>query len=71
MVTASTQTITIELDEHYNHTAQVDVDGQQAVFLSAGEKLLITRSSQSARLIHLNPNDFFSTIRIKLAEWSH
>lgn len=71
VVTASTQTITIELDEHYNHTAQVDVDGQQAVFLSAGEKLLITRSSQSARLIHLNPNDFFSTIRIKLAEWSH
>ena len=71
VVTASTQTITIELDEHYNHTAQVDVDGQQAVFLCAGEKLLITRSSQSARLIHLNPNDFFSTIRIKLAEWSH
>lgn len=71
VVTSSTQTITIELDDNYNHTAQVDVDGQQAVFLSAGEKLLITRSEQSARLIHLNPNDFFSTIRIKLAEWSH
>ena len=71
VVTSSTQTITIELDENYNHTAQVDVDGQQALFLSAGEKLLITRSHKSAQLIHLNPNDFFSTIRIKLAEWSH
>ena len=71
VVTSSTQTITIELDENYNHTAQVDVDGQQALFLSDGEKLLITRSHKSAQLIHLNPNDFFSTIRIKLAEWSH
>ncbi len=71
VVTSSNQTITIELDESYNQTAQVDVDGRQAVFLSAGEKLLITRAQQSTRLIHLSPHDFFSTIRIKLAEWSH
>lgn len=71
VVTSSSQTVTIELDENYNHTAQVDVDGQQAVFLSLGEKLLITRSRKTAQLIHLNPHDFFSTIRIKLAEWSH
>lgn len=71
VVTSSSQTITIELDDNHNQTAQVDVDGQQAVFLSYGEKLLITRSRKTARLIHLNPHDFFSTIRIKLAEWSH
>lgn len=71
VVTSSSQTVTIELDESYNQTAQVDVDGQQAMFLSLGEKLLITRSRKTAQLIHLNPHDFFSTIRIKLAEWSH
>lgn len=71
VVTASNQTITVELDERYNLTAQVDVDGRQAVFLNAGEKLLITRAEKCARFIHITPHDFFSTIRIKLAEWSH
>lgn len=71
VVTASTQTITIELDDHFNCTAQVDVDGQQAVYLKAGEKLYITKAEQCTQLIHIDPNDFFSTIRIKLAEWSH
>ncbi len=71
VVTSSSQTITIELDERYNNTAQVDVDGRQALFLKAGQQLLITRASKSARFIHINPHDFFSTIRIKLAEWSH
>jgi len=69
-VTAATQQITISLDATYNHSAQVDVDGQQALFLSEGQELTITRSPQSARLIHLKPPEFFSTIRIKLAEWS-
>lgn len=71
VVTSSNQTICIELDDHFNDTAQVDVDGRQAVFLSAGERLQITRAQKCARLIHLKPHDFFSTIRIKLAEWSH
>ncbi|MBR4068230.1 MAG: NAD(+)/NADH kinase [Clostridia bacterium] len=71
VVTASTQTITIELDDRYNSTAQVDVDGQQAVYLQAGEKLYISRAAKCTHLIHIDPNDFFSTIRIKLAEWSH
>lgn len=71
VVTASDQTITIELDDNYNHTAQVAIDGQQTVNLNAGEKLLITRAQQSAHLIHIRAHDFFSTIRIKLAEWSH
>jgi NAD kinase len=71
VVTASTQTITIELDDRYNCTAQVDVDGQQAVYLRAGEKLYITKADHCTQLIHIDPNDFFSTIRIKLAEWSH
>jgi len=70
VVTAATQQITISLDATYNHSAQVDVDGQQALFLSEGQELTITRSPQSARLIHLKPPEFFSTIRIKLAEWS-
>lgn len=71
VVTASNQVITIELDKNYNHTAQVAVDGQQAVYLTAGKKLLITRAEQNVRLIHINEPDFFATIRIKLAEWSH
>lgn len=71
VVTASNQTITIELDANYNHTAQVDVDGRQALYLTAGEKLLISRAEVNARLIHIKTHDFFSTIRIKLAEWSH
>lgn len=71
VVTASSQIITIELDERYNNTAQVDVDGRQAVFLKAGQQLHITRAAKNARFIHIDPHDFFSTIRIKLAEWSH
>ena len=71
VVTASSLTITIELDERYNNTAQVDVDGRQALFLKAGQQLHITRAAKNARFIHIDPHDFFSTIRIKLAEWSH
>ncbi len=75
VVVAPSQTITVSLDEEYNHTAQLDVDGQRALILDGSTELKITRAQRSTRFIHLNndinPNGFFSTIRIKLAEWSH
>lgn len=75
VVVAPSQTVHVSLDEDYNHTAQLDVDGQRSLLLDGSQELRITKAEKTARFIHLDtdvhPHGFFSTIRIKLAEWSH
>ena len=68
VVTASSQTITIQLDGDYH--AMIAADGREPIRFQSGQTLTITRSAQPARFIRLEPRSFFSTIRVKLSEWS-
>lgn len=68
VVTSASQTIAIELTDAVQ--AMVSVDGQESFTLLSNQTLSITRASRPARFIRLEPRSFFSTIRVKLSEWS-
>lgn len=68
VVTSASQTVSIQLKDAAE--AMVSVDGQEKFMLLAGQTLTVTRASRPARFIRLEPRSFFSTIRIKLSEWS-
>ena len=68
VITSAAQTVSIRLVDASQ--AMVSVDGQENFTLMAGQTLTVTRASRPARFIRLEPRSFFSTIRIKLSEWS-
>ena len=68
VVTSAEQTVSIKLTDAAQ--AMVSVDGQEYFTLYAGQTLTVTRAGRPARFIKLEPRSFFSTIRIKLSEWS-
>lgn len=68
VVTSAQQTISIRLPDDVN--AMVSIDGQDAFDFHNGQVLTITRAEKAARFIRVEPNRFFSKIRIKLSEWS-
>lgn len=68
VVTSASQTVVIRLTEAVQ--AMVSVDGQEIFTLHANQALTVTRASGPARFVRLEPRSFFSTIRIKLSEWS-
>ncbi len=68
VITSAAQTVSIRLVDASQ--AMVSVDGQENFTLLAGQTLTVTRASRPARFIRLEPRSFFSTIRIKLSEWS-
>lgn len=68
VVTSASQTISVRLDGGYE--AMIAVDGTEPFRLCGGQTLTITRAPHAARFIRLAPKSFFSTIRVKLSEWS-
>ncbi|MDD3334208.1 MAG: NAD(+)/NADH kinase [Eubacteriales bacterium] len=70
VIAAPTQRIELSLDREHSNAVQGAVDGQQAFTLSLNHRLVITKADQPARFIEMHSRGFFSTIRIKLAEWS-
>jgi len=68
VITSATQTVSIRLTDDVR--VMVSVDGQEAFMMHANETLTVTRASRPARFIRLENRSFFSTIRIKLSEWS-
>ena len=68
VITSASQSIVIQLTDAVQ--AMVSVDGRERFTLHASEQLLVTRAERPARFIRLSPRSFFSTIRIKLSEWS-
>lgn len=68
VVPSATQTITVRLDGGYS--AMVSVDGRKPWGFSSGQTLTITKAEHAARFIRLGSKSFFSTIRIKLSEWT-
>ncbi len=71
VVAAPDHHVELMLDETYTtRGVQCSVDGQEVVILQPGERLLVTRAPFDALLIETQPQSFFTTIRLKLAEWS-
>jgi len=68
VVTSASQTVSIQLTDAVQ--AMVSIDGQERFMLKANQTLSVTRAERSARFIRLEPRSFFSTIRVKLSEWS-
>ena len=68
VITAASQNVVIKLTDDVK--ALVSVDGQAQFELTSSQQLQITKAEKPARFIHLSPRSFFSTIRIKLSEWS-
>jgi len=64
------QTVTLELDCDLEQKAQLSVDGQKDLFLSARQKVTVTRAEKQALFIRLETKDFFSIVKRKLSEWS-
>ena len=71
VVAAPDHHVELMLDETYTtRGVQCSVDGQEVMTLQPGERLLVTRAPFDAMLIETQPQSFFTTIRLKLAEWS-
>ncbi len=68
VVISAAQTISIQLTDAVK--AMISVDGQERFQLTMDEMLTVTRASRPARFIRIENKSFFSTIRIKLSEWS-
>lgn len=68
VVTSASQSVSIRLTDAVQ--AMVSVDGQESFSLLSNQTLTVTRASRPAKFIRLEPRSFFSTIRIKLSEWS-
>ena len=68
VVTSATQTVSIRLTDDVQ--AMVSVDGQETFLMHNNETLTVTRANRPARFIRLENRSFFSTIRVKLSEWS-
>ncbi len=68
VITSASQDVVIKLTDGVK--ALVSVDGQEQFELTSSQQLHITKAEKPARFIHLSPRSFFSTIRIKLSEWS-
>lgn len=68
VVTSASQTVSIQLTDAVQ--AMVSIDGQEHFTLKSNQRLSVTRAVRPARFIRLEPRSFFSTIRIKLSEWS-
>jgi NAD kinase len=47
-------------------TTVLSADGHTVSELSAGDQIVICRSRQSVRLMHLEGSSFFETLRVKL-----
>lgn len=70
VITSAGQRIQLFLDDEHARSVQGAVDGQQAFTLCPGQRLSITRAPKPARFIKTHSQSFFSTIRVKLTEWS-
>jgi len=68
VVTSASQTVSIRLTDDVQ--AMVSVDGQETFLMHNNETLTVTRANRPARFIRLENRSFFSTIRVKLSEWS-
>lgn len=68
VITSALQTISIRLNDAVR--AMVSIDGQERFALTEGQVLSVTRAERPARFIRLENRSFFSTIRVKLSEWS-
>jgi NAD+ kinase len=44
----------------------LSADGQLVAELSAGDRIVIRRSRQTVRLLHLEGSSFFESLRVKL-----
>ena len=70
VVISSQQTVTLELDCDPTQQAQLSTDGQDALYLSGKQRVVITCAGQQAHFIRFHGQAFFSVIRQKLSEWS-
>ena len=70
MVSAQ-QTVRIELDERYHHSALLSIDGvANKTKIGYGDTLYIQKAEKCAKFIRIKPLQFFATVRKKLTEWS-
>lgn len=69
VVAPASQTVSIRLLDP-EMKAVISVDGGEGFPFETGQTLTVRRSARKARLIRLEPANFFSKLRIKLSEWS-
>ena len=65
LVLPLTSTICISVI-HSKPTTILSADGQTVAELAAGDRIIIRRSRQAVRLMHLEGSSFFETLRVKL-----
>lgn len=65
VVTSANRVIEVEIGRIGRKSAFLSVDGGRALRLNTGDKVTITRSSYSTRLVHLSDRSFFEIIKNK------
>lgn len=61
--------ITLSLTEDRIQTAELQIDGKNAGKIKAGEKITITGSEKTLKLVRLRRYCYFNVLREKLSEW--
>ena len=65
VVTAPSRTITVEIGRIGRKNAFLSVDGGRALRLSTGDKVTITQSAHTTKLMHLSDRSFFEVLKNK------
>ncbi len=65
VVTAPSRTITVEVGRIGRKNAFLSVDGGRALRLNSGDKITITQSSHTTKLMHLSKRGFFDAVKNK------
>lgn len=65
VVTSAQRVITVEIGRIGRKSAFLSVDGGRALRLNTGDRLTITRSSYTTKLVHLSERSFFEILKNK------
>jgi len=65
VVTSAQRVITVEIGRIGRKNAFLSVDGGRALRLNTGDKVTITRSPDTTRLVHLGEKSFFEIVKNK------
>ena len=65
VVTSAQRVISIEIGRIGRKSAFLSVDGGRALRLNTGDRLTITRSNYTTKLVHLSERSFFEILKIK------
>lgn len=66
IITDGKRKVKAVIDEEYDHRAMVTVDGQKGYEIRGGDVIEVYKSPHTAKLIRINPRNFYNILRSKI-----